>query len=408
MSEGHISQESKSGKMMARLPDTWGNITLQSLLEKAATEAPARIMLRDCPLRERWNSMEPRNLTSDTLLRGVRFLAAQLLTLGLQRGERVLILLPNCVESYISVLACHMAGAVPAIAPIDETPDILRACAERCEAAVVLTCARVGDMALGEKARLVAAKALCVRGIAGFGFGLVDGIVSLEGWSEEDVDPLDDLARDQTDDALITFSREPEGVVALVRTQGQLIAEALALHSVLRLDGRRGLVSTMQPGASATLAATLTLPLHAGASIRLVGLYDREALEMVFAAEPTAFLYAPDHFISSLRAEMFRPGLFANTAGMLALARIPGPKAEVLPPGPFKGALLCDYSEHGMVTRLIWPEDGKLDLPHRYDHPMESVLPEDTPMLAWSEAGVSGFGAPRVIRKGSSKAEKAA
>jgi acyl-CoA synthetase (AMP-forming)/AMP-acid ligase II len=397
-----------SGENMTRLPDSWGNLTLQSLLEKSAIEAPARIVLRDCPLREQWNGTEPRNLNTDTLLRAVRFVAAQLLTLGLQRGERVLLLLPNSVESYISVLACHYAGAVPAIAPIDETVDVLRACAERCEAAVVLTCARVGEMALGEKARLVAAKALCVRGIAGFGLNLVDGIVSLEGWSDEDIDPLPEIVRDQSDDALITFAKEAEGVVAMIRTEGQLIAEALALHSVLRLDGRRGLISLMQPGASATLAASFTLPLYTGASVRLLGPYDRDALEQVFTAEPTAFLFAPDHFVASLRAEMVRPGLFSNSAGMLALARIASPMQSILPPGPFKGALVFDFAERGLMTRLAWPADGQLDLPHRYDHPMESVLPEDVPMLAWAENGITGFGAPRIIRKGSKVAEKAA
>ena len=257
-----MASEAVSATSESQLPDPWGSLTLQLLVEKAAVESPARVFMRDCPLRERWNDIEPRQLTHDTFLRSTLFLAAQLRALGIQPLERVLLMLPNCVESYLSVVACQLVGAVPCLAPIDESVDVLRTCAERVEAAVVLTCARVGEMALGEKARLVAAKALCVRGIAGFGFNLVDGIVSLEGWSEEDVDPLPEITRQQKDKALITFSREPEGVVALLRTEGQLIAEALALSSVLRLDGRRGLVSLMQPGASCTLAANLTLPLY--------------------------------------------------------------------------------------------------------------------------------------------------
>lgn len=393
---------------LSQLPDPWGSLTLPSLVEKAALESPARVFLRDCPLRERWNDVDPRQLTHDTFLRSTLFLAAQLRALGVQPHERVLILLPNCVESYLSVVACHFVGATPCLAPIDESADVLRACAERIEAAVVLTCARVGEMALGEKARLVAAKALCVRGIAGFGFNLVDGIVSLEGWSEEDVDPLPEIYHRQRNTALITFSREPEGIVALVRTQGQIIAEALALDSVLRLDGRRGLVSLMQPAASCTLAASLTLPLHKGASVRLMGPYERDALEIAFKAEPTAFLYAPDHFLSALNPEAYAPGLFANSAGFLGLARIAAPKGHIMPPGPFKGALAFDFNERGLMTRLAWPIDGKIDLPQRYDHPMESVLPEEVPMLEWSEAGFSGFGSAQVIRKGDKKAEQAA
>lgn len=400
--------EPVSDTLMVELPAPWSHITLQSLAEKAALEAPARPFLADCPLRERWNGVEPRTLNCDTFLRSAYFLAAQFRTLGVQPGDRLLILLPNCVEHFLAVLACRLIGVVPAIGPIDESADYLRACAERIEAAVIVTCGRVGDMALGEKARLVAARALCVRGIAGFGFDLVEGIVSLEGWSEEDVDPIPDLTCHQGDDALITFARDADGPVAALRSEGQVIAEALALFSVLRLDGRRGLVSLMQPGASATFAATLPLALHTGARVRLVGPYEREALAGIMAEVPNSFVFAPDHFLSSLDPAAFEPGLFANAAGFLALARIEAPKANLLKPGPFKGALAFDFSEGGLMTRLAWPVDGKVDLPHRYDHPMESVLPEDVPMLEWSSDGLSGFGAPRVIRKGQKRTEAAA
>jgi len=400
--------ERVSDTTLLELPAPWSHITLQSLAEKAALEAPARPFLADCPRREQWNGVEPRVLNCDTFLRSAYFLGAQLRSLGVNPGDRVLILLPNCVEHFLAVLACRLMGAVPAIGPIDETPDYLRACAERIQAAVVLTCARVGDMALGEKARLVAARALCVRGIAGFGFDLVEGIVSLEGWSEEDVDPLPDLTCHQGDDALITFSRVADGPLAALRTEGQVIAEALALFSVLRLDGRRGLVSLMQPGASATFAASLPLALHTGARVRLLGPYDREALVDVMTEVPNSFVFAPDHFLSTLDPAVFPPGLFANAAGFLALTRIDAPKASILKPGPFKGALAFDFSEGGMMTRLAWPIDGRIDLPHRYDHPMESVLPEEVPMLEWSEAGLSGYGAPRLIRKGSKRTEAAA
>lgn len=390
------------------LPAPWNNLTLQALVERAAMEAPARIVLRDCPERERWNGVEPRNLSCDIVLREARFLAAQLRALGLQEGEHVLLLLPNVVELPLAVVACRLIGAVPAIAAMDESVDFLRACAERIGAALILTCARVNDVALGEKARQVAARALSVRSIAGFGFDLIEGIVSLEGWSEDEVDPLPDLTAYQGEVGLVTFSREAEGPMAALRTEGQVMAEALALHSVLRLDGRRGLVSLMQPGASATLAASLVLPLYVGASVQLVGPYTPATLERALAALPDAFVFAPDHFIAGLKENTVPGGLLAQAAGFLALARIETPRAQILRPGPFKGALAFDFHELGLMTRLAWPVDGKIDLPKRYDHPMESVLPEDCPMLEWVDGTFSGFGAPRTIRKGEASAGRAA
>lgn len=390
------------------LPAPWNNLTLQALVERSAMEAPARVFLRDCPAREHWNGVEPRSLTCDDLARQSRFLAAQLRALGLQEGEHVMLLLPNVVELSLAVIACRLIGAVPAIAPMDETVDFLRACAERVEAALILTCARVNDVALGEKARHVAARALCVRAVGGFGFDLVEGIVSLEGWSEDEVDPLPDLTAYQGEVGLVTFSREADGPVAALRSEGQVIAEALALHSVLRLDGRRGLVSLMQPGASTTLAAALVLPLYVGASVQLLGPYSPEVLAQAMTALPGAYLFAPDHFIAGLRENTLPGGLLAQASGFLALARIESPRAQILRPGAFKGALAFDFHETGLMTRLAWPIDGKIDLPKRYDHPMESVLPEDVPMLEWHDGTFTGFGAPRLIRKGEAMAGRAA
>ena len=143
-----------------KLSEPWDQLTLQSLASRGAMTSPARVFMRDCPEREAWNDVEPRTLTFDAFFKATNFLAAQLKTLGVEAGDRVLILLPNIVETSISILACHLVGALPAIVPADERVDSLRVAAERCEATTLLTTARVGEIALGEKARQVAAKVL--------------------------------------------------------------------------------------------------------------------------------------------------------------------------------------------------------------------------------------------------------
>lgn len=387
----------------SQLPAPWDKLTLLSLAESASTTAPARIFLRDCPHREAWNGVEPRTLSYDGYFKAAHFLAAQLKTLGVEAGNRVLLLLPSTVEIPIAILACHFLGAVPAIAPVDERVDALRAAAERCGAAAILTTARIGDIALGDKARQVAAKVLSIRCVAGFGFDLPDGIVSLEGWSEEDVLDLPDRDRHQSDAGLITFHREAGSLCAMLRSDGQLIAEALALSSVVRLDGRRGLISLMQPGAAATIATSLVLPLHAVASVRLIGPYDSSAVAQALSDEPTAFVYAPDHFAAQLTPEAFGTGKLKNIAGLIALAHVARPDAQILPPGAMASALVVNFGEHGLMTTLQWPRDGQLSLPTTYAHPMESVLPPEVAMLTFTEdggtVGWSGFGAAEVIRR---------
>lgn len=398
-----------------QLPEPWSALTLQSLMTKGAMASPARVFLRDCPDREAWNGMEPRTLTFDAFFKASHFLAAQLKTLGVEPGDRVLILLPNTVEVAISILACQLAGALPALAPADERVDALRAAAERSEATTILTTARVGDIALGEKARQVAAKVLSIRCVAGFGFNLPDGIVSLEGWSEEDVVDLPERERQQSEAGLMTFNRDADGsVCAFIRTEGQMIAEALALSSVMRLDGRRGLVSLMHPGAAVSIAASLVLPMHAGASVRLVGPYRGETLASVLDTDPTAFLFVPDHFAAQLAPDSLGAGRLKNIAGLLALARVDRPDAAIMPPGPMPASLVLDFNERGLMTSVKWPPDGKLSLPGVYEHPMESVLPEGQVMLALGENPEgpplwTGFGAAALIRRDAAgKAGKAA
>lgn len=393
----------------AQLPEPWAQITLQSLMTEAARCFPARVFVRDCPDRETWNGVEPRTLSFDAFFKGVDFLAAQLRTLGVNPGDRVLILLANTVEVPLAILACHLAGAIPAIAPVDERVDMLRAAVERSEATTILTTARVGDIAVGEKARQVAAKVMSVRCVAGFGFDLPDGIVSLEGWSEEDVVALPAIERRQHDAGLITFARESSKpnspLCALQRTEGQMIAEALALTAVIAPDGECGLISLMQPGAAASVAASLTLPLHAHASVQLVGPYDSMRLRHMIeagGADRNAFLYGPDHFLAQLRPDSLGAGI--SIAGLLALARADGPAASLPAPGAMRASLVIDFNERGLTTLTEWPSSGALDLPTAVAHPIDGLLPEGQMMLIFGQnpdgtASWTGFGAPLLLHR---------
>jgi hypothetical protein len=382
----------------------WNATTLLSLAESAAAEAPKRAFLTDCPAREAWNGIEPRSLSFDGFLKAARFLGAQLRTLGIAPGECVLILLPNCVEASIALLGCHASGVVPALAPADERVDTLRAAAERAGAVAILTCAKVGEVTLGDKARQVAAKVMAIRCVAGFGFDLPDGIVSLEGWSAEDVVEAEAPAMKPDDAALITFGRESAGLYAARRSHAQLLAEALAMAPILPLDEAYGLISLMHPGAAASVAASLTLPLIARAGVRLVGPFESAVFDQVSASAPGACLYVPDHFPA---------GGPASEAPTLALTRASSPDGAVMPSGGAKATLIVDFDERAMLPSPLWPSDGKLAFPSATPHPVKGVLAEGTIWLDFSEVEKGstewrGFGAATLLRRGAGAAEKAA
>ncbi len=379
----------------------WDKITVASLVEAAAARVPKQVFLRDCPHRLAWNGVEPRELTFETFHRSTLFLAAQLRTLGVQPGDCVLLMLPNSVETPLALVGTLMAGAVPAIAPADEKVDTLRAMAERCEASAILTVNRIGDIKLGEKARQVAARLINIRCVAGFGFDLPDGIVSLEGWSEEDVMPLTPQTARQDAPALITFARKDGAICAFRRTEAQVVADMLLATTLATPTEESGIVSLMQPGCSASVAAGFLLALQAKVTLALVGPYEAPALAKALERQPGALLLAPDHFMAQLPKD-------ASASG-LAIGHASSPKATIMKPGPISTPLLIDFEEHGLAGLRIWPPDGKLGIAEQVSHPLDGLISAGQPFLSFESDAVTGFGAAEVLsRPGGSSAGKAA
>lgn len=379
----------------------WDKITVAGLVEAAAARAPRQVFLRDCPQRFAWNGVEPRELTFETFDRSAQFLAAQLRTLGVQPGDCVLLMLPNSVEMPLALVGTLMAGAVPAIAPAEEKVDTLRAMAERCEASAILTMNRIGDIKLGEKARQVAARLINIRCVAGFGFDLPDGIVSLEGWSEEDVMPLAVRSARQDTPALITFARKDGAVCAFRRTEAQLVADMLVTTTLAAPTEEGGIVSLMQPGSATSVAAGFMLALQTRAPLALVGPYEAPALTEALARQPGALLLAPDHFIAQLTKGLSASGL--------AVSHVADPEAAIPSPGPVSMPVLVDFDEHGLVGLRNWPDDGKLGIAGQIFHPLEGLIPPGQPYLDFDGESITGFGAAEVLRRsGGSAAGKAA
>lgn len=386
----------------------WDTITLASLVRTAAAAAPKRVFLRDCPRRLEWNGVEARELTFETFQRSALFLAAQLRTLGVQPGDSLLLMLPNSVELPLALAAARMAGAVPAIAPAEEKVDTLRAMAERCEATAILTMSRIGDISLGEKARQVAARLMNIRCVAGFGFDLPDGIVSLEGWSEEDVVPFVPSEDGQDSAALVTFARAEGAVCACRRTEGQLIGDML-LATALVAPPENGMISLMQPGSAASVAAGFLLALQAKVPLTLIGPYERPALTEALVRQPGAFLLAPDHFIAQLRKDDPASALAGALPTSIAITHIAGPNAMILPPGPASGPVLIDFEERGLFGLRTWPHDGVLSLSESLNHPLDGVIAGGQPYLTFEGGDLTGFAAADVLRRQSgSSAGKAA
>lgn len=386
------------------LQPPWNKATLPALLAKLARERPDAALWADCPQREAWNGMDPRQIKASGGWAATRFLAAQLVTLGVQRGDHVLILLANMVEVPMAILACHMAGAIPAIMPVDEKPETIRAAAEKMAVNTILTTARVGEIAVGDKARQVAAKVLTIRCVAGFGFDLPDGIVSLEGWAAEDVQPGEPLEPAPGEMALVTFMRAEGLLVPARRSHSQIIAEALAVQASLGGVDFGDIVSLLHPGSAAPFAAGFALSLVAGCPIGLVGPYAREAAQKRLRSADAPLLLAPAHFFTRNEAGALKELAHVST---IAFSRAGDAETAETLPATVLGRLIA-VEERAVIAM---PSDYDLDSTlsrGQPDHPEPGLLPAGKPWLVPGEEGRwEGFGAALVGENPASSSQAA-
>lgn len=404
------NRTSSSSLTRTALAEPWNRLTVTGLAQGAAAANPARAFLSDCPDREAWEGNSPRHLGFGDFKRECDFFAGQLETLGLEPGNRALILMPNIVEAAIAVVGCMSAGVTPALAPIEESVDTLRIAAERIGASAIITNARCEDIRPADLARQVAARVISIRCVAGFGHGLPEGVIPLDGWSEQDIDPNPNRpARQQDQEGLITFSPGPAGLVAHIRSEAQCISDALAVATRHKLARDCALVSTMHPAGSAALAASLLMPLFLGAEVKLVGPFKAQRLRDALRETTEATLLCPASLVPLIREARGHEPALAALGGILCVIR-PGQEferaGETLPLSP-----LFDLFEQCLLASAELPETID-DILGPHVHPMESVLEPGQPYLMLSRGDddiirAYGFAASEALARPDAASEAA-
>ncbi|MBN8534955.1 MAG: AMP-binding protein [Rhizobiales bacterium] len=364
------------------LAEPWNRLTVTGLAQGAAAANPARAFISDCPDREAWEGNTPRRLSFGDFRRECEFFAGQIETLGLEPGNRALILMPNIVEAAIAVVGCMTAGVTPALAPIEESVETLRIAAERIGASAIITNARCEDIRPAELARQIAARVISIRCVAGFGHGLPEGVIPLDGWSEQDIDPNPNRpVRRQDQEGLVTFSFGVDGVVAHIRSEAQAICDALAVATRHKLARDCALVNTMHQAGSAALAASLLMPLFLGAQVRLVGPFKAERLRAALRDTTQATLLCPASLVPLVRESRGHEPALAALGSILCVIR-PGQEFEQAGDAPPLSPLF-DLLEQCLLAHSELPETID-DILGPHVHPMDSVLEAGQPYLLLS------------------------
>lgn len=396
---------SSLGFASAALAEPWNRLTVSGLAAGAANANAKRLFLRDCPEREMWDGHQPRALTFADVQREALFFAGQLETLGITAGDRALILMPNIAEASIAIIGCLIAGVTPALAPIEEGVEILRAACERISAAAIITVGRVEELRPAEIARQIAARAISVRVVGAYGHKLPDGVIPLDGWAEQDVDANPNRPqRRQELEGLITFSAGPKGVLAHIRTEAQVIADALAVATRHKLGREQNLVSTMHPTGSAAFAAGLLMPLFLGTTLDLVGPFTAERLRKVLSrAGDKPALLAPASLLPLLGEALPREKDLAELGSLVAVMRPGMELTRAASEFPFPVVPVFDLYERALVAPEELPT-GLADLLGSHAHPMDAVLAEGQPYLLIAEGddGITcafGFAASEIVSR---------
>jgi non-ribosomal peptide synthetase component F len=368
----------------ARLSGTFGHLTVDGLMETMARARPQRLLLADAPDVAVWTERPGQRLAAGDLPRFAHRLSRQLLSLGLRRGDAILVMLPNHTDAAIVLLGIMAAGMVACpVSPVAEADEVRRK-AESVAARAIVATTRYGDRQPALVAREAAASYLGLRFVCSVDADAPDGVASLTGWTDDEFANAMLQPPQPTDLALVTFDRRDDGeALPRGRTHAQLIADGLAISAVASLTSRSTLLATFAPVSAAGVAATVVAPLLSGATALLHGPFDAGLLAAQLAEAPDAILTMPAEVEQQVRCAALPWNGDAISvvrhARTLALPR--GGMARTI------NLIAADEAALWAVPRL--PETAQAKVPRRYAHPVSTALPRAD---AYIEASVSPKG----------------
>lgn len=257
------------------LREPWSTMTLPGLAQGAAVLRPDRPSIADMAESEALAGRAARNLTAAMLQSEARLLACKLRALGLNPGERVLVRLPNTSEAAIAILGIILAGGAPAVMPVFEPVEKVKAAVQLCGATGVVTMARFAGLPLADQARTIGEHCPSIRFAAAFGARTPEGVTSLDAWRNvEFIGPSESRKTRATDDALISFDAHDGVLRAFARTHEHLVAEASAAAGAMHVAADSRLLVTVPAASAAGMLYGIVMPLLTGAAVELMPLFD--------------------------------------------------------------------------------------------------------------------------------------
>lgn len=257
-----------------------GGATIDDLFRRAANRRPDALALLDPPNRAEFTDGAPRRLTYASADRIVSAIAGRLRQLGLPTDSIVACLLPNTVESVLTILGVLRAGMIAMPMPLLWRRGEAVPALSRVGAKALITCRRIGATDSLALAMQIAADVFPIRHVCAFGGAMPDGIVAMDDLFDTTPLPLPPLEREQRPAAhlcAVTWDVTAEGLVPVARNHIAMMAGGLAVLLEARIGEDAVIMSALAPGSFATLATTFIPWLVSGGTLSLHQPFDAAA-----------------------------------------------------------------------------------------------------------------------------------
>lgn len=152
----------------------WGDDTFHDVFLRVAAKRPEAIAAIDPPDREALTGAAPRRLSWKEVADETERTAAALAAQGLVKGDRVVMQMPNVVDTLSIYLACAKLGVILSPVPVQYSGHELRHALESVRPRAFLASARFKDRELAKACKAVAGDRAIVLSMDGGGEGLVD------------------------------------------------------------------------------------------------------------------------------------------------------------------------------------------------------------------------------------------
>lgn len=370
---------------LPKLVSPWNGFTISKLVDSASRTRASDIVFVDAPDTSTWLHRPARSLTYLALSKEARRFASQMMTLGLKRGEAIMLMLPNAVEFPIACLGAMLAGMIPVPVAVGTPAERLRIIAELTNAKAIVTVSKLADLDLASTARDLAAQVFSIRAVASFGAASFEptsfertsferdvpsGVVSLDDWDEADLTPTESFSNLETDDInLISVEFIGDMPRALARTQSQLIAEAMALSSTAQISSKTSLVSTIIPNSAFSFISSIVLPILVRAQMHFHGVFSSKTLIQQIKASPHTCLIMP--FAAEEGLSELNPDVQQNIHSCIFLHRL---ENNSISHTTFLSKNSVDVTAIGEAAHLAIPRKAKT---------MRSALPQN-----WRQPGL--------------------